>query len=363
MTRRTPLTPIFDEEPRSGSVNVGNTPGVEICTLELVGTLTDATNLNGPRGIVASGTNLVVVTSGGTADRLTIIDGSTRTAPSFVGQIGRATDVDFDGPREVVVSGSIAAVSCTLGWVFTVDISNPASPSFAGKTQDADFGVGSCSMGISGSSVLLTETGRFGIVDISTPSTPAFVADVTDATAYGFCDEIGAIGNYAYVPRDDTGNGVTVVDISTPATPSIVGSAVDATYLDLVTHVVPFDPSTVLALDAGGYITMIDVSTPSSPVVGASFDLTSWFYIGDLAVVGNRVAVLGSDAFATPTIALIDWSVPGSPVLLDTYADDTFTILDGAENMCTFGAGFAVTDRTHDRVLIFDLVGCGVPPA
>lgn len=350
MKRRGPLTPIYNPDVRRGAIVVGNTPGTVVMRLVLVGQTTHSTELNGPNGIAAYGDYLVTVNSASTTDRLTVVDAS---VPAALAIVGSTTGANFTNPEMLAISGDYAFVSCNLGWTFVVDLSTPSSPSIVGSVQDSDFGAGSCGVAASGTLGFLARDGRFGVVDFSTPASPTFVADHANA-AYGFCTDLVAVGSHVFTPDPDTGS-VRSVDVSTPASPSIAGSVTDLTVIDAVSGVRAFGASHVLAVNDAGYVVAIDISTPASPTIAGTLDLSSWFFLADVAAVGSYVVVLGSDNNGYPTLALVDWSTVASPVVVDVYFDTTGAILDNPEYLCPFNTGVAVTDSSLDRVLVFGI--------
>jgi hypothetical protein len=341
-----PLTPIFNPEKKTGSVIVGNTPGAPY--LRLIGTVTDATQLNGPKGMAVYGSHLAVVCLGGTDDGITMLDMTDPTNPTVVGYAGKADEPDLDNPRVVTVIGDYAVVWGELGWFFVVDISDPTDPTFVGSFQDTDWGTGTSGIGTDGTSAYVSKSDRFGVIDISTPASPTLSGEDIDGSNYGLSKKLGALGSNVFVPSN-VGNSLTVVD---PTGPTIDASVADATRLNFAESVVMY--GTYAIVNADGWVVVVDVSDPDNPAIVGSLDITDWFFVADITISGVYAVVVGTRSFTS--LGLISLINPAAPVLIYVYEDTSGTILDTPDHIATHSGNLVVSDSGLDVVQVFEIV-------
>lgn len=110
-----------------------------------VGSLVDATNLNGAFGIALSSDGNTAFVGAALGDRLTVVDVTAKSSPSVTGSVTDATDLD--GPISLVYVESlqhcfVTAHSATSTKVTSVDVSTPATPTVA---DSVDFANGTAS--------------------------------------------------------------------------------------------------------------------------------------------------------------------------------------------------------------------------
>lgn len=177
------------------------------------------------------------------ADAITIFDISTPTAISHLGAITDATKLN--GARGIFVreSDKYAFVGAFYrNGLEIYDCSNPASISFVGELQGAgspNYLNGARGVDVVGdyAYVAANADSSLTIVDISTPSAPSFVSSI----AGGYGEEpwltkpwsVRKIGDYAFL-TSGANNCFTVINVSDPANPFYVNHIADTdggTYL------------------------------------------------------------------------------------------------------------------------------------
>lgn len=276
------------------------------------------------------------------------IDVSDPASPSISGQLALAGD-----PNDIAVSGNYAyiASSDNAGEFTVVDISTPATPALA-----ATFNLTAANSGSANSDGLAVVIGKtnyvyltrstsggkeFYVFDVSIPTAPSLVGLVD---LNGDINEVAASGNYAYAASTDNSQELQVIDVITVSTPAL------ATSLDLDEgdtaangYSIALGNNTIYVGrdgSAGGpefYI--IDVTTPTSPSITSSFDIGThilrsldYSASSDLVFFANRNPA--SDDYAT-----VDVSTPASPALL------TSLNLDGVPNKLIY-------ESSSDKVYI-----------
>jgi len=214
----------------------------------------------------------------------------------LVGHLGGAT-------RAVAVQGNYAYIG--EGPRLTVlDVSEPASPSMAGKTIPLPGVVEDVAVTENTAYVAAGQAG-LRVVDISNPTNPT---EVGDCDLFGTARDVTVGGGYAYVAVGES--GLCVVDISQPSTPKMVGQY-DSFGL---VHGVAVVGQYVYAAGPRGLL-VIDVSDPAIPMEISFFEIsgTGW----DVAIVGNYAYLAGEFS----GLHVIDISTPAEPVEIGIASD------------------------------------------
>lgn len=205
----------------------------------LKGFLTDGTNLNNPNSVFVSGNYAYIVAStGAAAGNLAIVDISNPSNPVLKSTISDGTgDAALAGNTSVFVSGKYAYVTAGYGAATDaleiIDVSNPLSPTHAGKLVDDGTNSNILMSGpqtvfVSGIYAYITATSEDGleIVDISNPANPVHKGSIADGAGGALLNNPWSLfvsGNYAYV-GSQTSDAVEIIDISNPASPAHKGS-------------------------------------------------------------------------------------------------------------------------------------------
>lgn len=360
MPQRSPHIPIFEDTRRSGAIKPRQAASVPVTepvysTLEFVGRITSSTQLNNSQGLVASGSLIVVGAVGDAPREITIIDATAPGTPTVVGNDG---DSNFSGARMIdLIDATHAIVSCgsNLGRITTVDFSVPGAAVLFDGTDDDSVNFFNDFLGVAvvGTSAFISGSSVLGTMDVSNPATPTFTNVASDATAYALAlgrRPIAATGSHVVVAAT---NRLSIVSVATPNAPAVVGSYVDATHIGATSsHAIDINGDIVAHVDAGtGYLTVVDISDLTDPqsLGFLAIDAVAPFDVRDCRIVGNYVVVV-----RLATIDLIDITDPTTPTLIDTYPSDGFT--SNAEFLCRFGSDMvAVSAGSNDTVTILQL--------
>lgn len=281
MGRKTPLTPILNNEIRRGAIVTGNTPGVPV----------------------------------------------TPPAPTTLAVVGSVEETDWDiAFQDVAILASGHAVACgevdSVGTVVVADCSTPASPTISGYVANGANLNGANGIDTYGNYAIVTalSANRLTVVDCSTPSSPTIVGGVTHATNLATPYGVRVVGDYAIVACGNSADRVTIVDLSTPTAPTIVGTVTHASldgpfYLDVdaansIAYVSCFVTPALVA---------VDFSTPASPtVIGSDVDAA-------YGTSPRGVVLQGDYVFTTDPngdrLHATDVSTPASPALTYTLTD------------------------------------------
>jgi len=227
----------------------------------IVGTLTDARNLFGAYGVVASGTHAYVASQ-----------------------------------------GCLTGQSCpdkTVGNAFAViDVANPAAPALGAVLHNNALpapwaGTGALShvtsVAVSGSYAYVTASysDRLTVIDIANPAAPTIVASLRDTTNLDFPVDVQVRGQFAYVADQGTNPShpqLTVVNVANPASPAIAGSLTDPLQGGAY-RVALSGPFAYIAGSSSTAVSAIDVSNPAAPVLdGSVYDPTAFWHTTGLAL-------------------------------------------------------------------------------
>lgn len=249
---------------------------------------------------------------------------------------------------------------------FTIDVTNPASPSISGQLA---LGGDPNDLAVSGNYGYIAssdDSGELTVIDISTPSTPTLAATFNltaansgSANSDGLAVAIGKPG-YVYLTRSTSGGKeFYVFNISTPTSPTLVGS------VDLNGDINEMSVGGNYAYGASSDNTqefqVIDVTTVSVPALATSLDLNE----GDTAANGFSITLntttvyLGRDgSTGSPEFYIIDVTTPTSPTITSTLDIGTHIIKSLDYSAIANLAFFANKEPTSDD---YDSVDVSVP--
>jgi len=356
------LVNIGDTLPRPATDVIATVSEEQEDALRVIGSLVDATNLNGARGVVAGPGGNYVYVAAVNGPRLTVVDVTDPANPTVAGSV-TTTSVGTVSSLAISSSGRYVYGVSTDDRLVVFDVLDPTAPSIAGSVQDntnldAAYSV---AVSTSGTYVYVTSLAndRLTVVNVSTPATPTVTGSVTDATldqAQGCA--VSADGNYVYVCAYAV-DRLTVVDVTTPAAPAVAGSVADATNLNGASSIAVSANGTYVYVGAfdAKRLTVVNVSTPATPTVTGSVSIV---YSG-AAKTPTSVAVSpnGNYAYvacdANDAVVVVDVRTPASPALgrLTTGA----SALNGAHSIAVSAdAGLVViTADTADAIVVFEL--------
>ena len=272
------------------------------------------------------------------SNKLAIIDTTSKTNPTIVGNIAIGTNPKF---ASVTISGNYVYMPFLdggVGYVKVINVSNKAAPllwdtkTAGSESVPSDFTpTGKCM--ISGVYLYVIEGNNVSVFSIGDPSNIAFVSRFGGAGSPNYCGELwsGVIsGNYLYT-YSTTDERLVVIDISVPAALSLVttleisgggtgsggGITLSGNYVYIATHT---------------QVISVDISTPATPVVADTFgNAGTPFYTG-----GYQLIISGSSLFCPnpnyDSIAIIDITDPTNLKLIDeihgvdepTYLNEPF---------------------------------------
>lgn len=337
--RRGPLTPVFDQDKRSGSIVVGATPPTTPPpTLTELGSVSDATLLNFAFCVDIVGNYAYV----GADDHLTVVDVSDPNSPTIVGNLNDATNLGF--PTRVQVVGNYAyTVNPNQDRFTVVDISTPTAPTLAGTVANATTLEDIWGMTVVGNYAYVVGTRsinpRFATIDISTPTTPTVAGSIVLSNAPPSTVGVGLVGTDAYVSNSA---GVQEVDVSTPATPVEVGSPVGGTQDHL--HV---GADFVLAVDSSNTAQSFDFAEVT-PLQDTLVDATNLAQARQVEVDGNYAFVICGSGGRVTVLDVSDITNLG-----------VFTSLAGlvgsnGEGISVSGSLIGIVDSNNNRLQLYD---------
>ena len=229
----------------------------------------------------------------GEGPRLAILDISNPASPTVAGKT-----VPLPGVvRGVAVTGGYAYIADREGGLRVVDVSTPANPAEVGFYDTPGHAYGVAVAG--GYAYIADWGGGLRVVDISNPVNPTEVGFYQTPVA----KSVAVAGNYAYV-ADGYPGGLRVIDISTPNSPTEVGFCNTPDHA----HAVTVSGSYAYVIVQGGGLRVIDISTPNNPTEVGFFNDTSWS-AQDVAVVEDYAYMAASSG----GLRVVDVSTPSSP--------------------------------------------------
>jgi hypothetical protein len=169
-------------------------------------------------------------------------------------------------PKELAYSGGYCYIpSSTANRLTVVDVSTPSAPTVVGTVLNATSLASPYGVVYDGGYCYVSATGRLTVVDVSTPSAPTVAASLSGlpSTPYSICK----IGSYIYRVSLST---ISVIDISTPTSPTLAGSVSTSAGAHGGDNVgIAYDAArqqAYLTPTTGFYVRVLRVSTPSTPI-------------------------------------------------------------------------------------------------
>jgi len=330
-------------------------------TLTIKGSVTDTTNLGGSYGSVMAPNNKVFVSGNyayvvaNTNSRLTIVDISNPSSPMVVGSISDA--VNLNGPQSVYVAGRYAYVVSSVGDSITVvDISNPVTPTVVAMLSDSTYLNGAKGIDIQGNYAYITayDAGRLTVVDISNPYSPTVAGSLGSLTT---ATSVVVSGRYAYLTSSDV--NFRIIDISNPSSPTasgvtnsiqashyLYGVAISGRYAYL---------TTIRASQEADSFAIVDIKSPTAPSATSS-SLVAGGYRYPLGVT-----VSGHYAYVTyrggDYLRIYDISVPTAPVLAGSI---TSSSLNMASAIAVSGRYAYALSPDDGRLTVVDIGGSDI---
>jgi hypothetical protein len=179
----------------------------------------------------------------------------------------------------------------------TVDVSNPATPSYLGSYGTSGNAYVQV---VENTAYFIDQNQGLIILDVSNPSTPAYLGSYeTEANT----KDVEVVDNLAYILGSVN---LEIVDVSNPSTPSYLGN-----------YYTFGRPWSIEVVENVAYIinqsslVIVDVSDPSTPS-----------YLGSYNVIANDIEVLGNIAYMTTAVfglVIVDVSNPSDPSFLTNY--------------------------------------------
>lgn len=321
--------------------------------LSLVGSLVDATNLDGARAVdVVDGYAYVCAYD---STRFTICD-VTGDDPVLVGSLVDATR--FSQIRWVDVVDNIAAV-LSSAWVSLVDVSDKSNPVILGYVNPGAFG-GGHRIRFDGRYVYATfgTDDALAIIDAADPTTPVMVGSLVDATNLNDPFGIEVVGDVAFVAC--SGGGYTAVDISDRTAPAVISALSDPLLAG---------PHGIVVRGKYGYtvsstadsVVVLDVSDPAAMTIVGSVETD-----GDVPSLlnGAHTCALAGDILvvccqSASGFALVDVSDPTAPTIIDTEFDAV--VMDGVRNLAIVGDKIYGASFTANSLAILSIDGIDYP--
>jgi len=293
-------------------------------------------NLNKPRAVALSGSNLCVNDfSGG----LTILDIS---APTYHTAPARLGSYDPGGQGNgVAIAGNIAYLAMGNADFWMVNITDPTDP-----TEIQEFILpGSAyhvSVGSDNTAYVIDVLYGLRIFTMNVPNAPI----LSGSTSTGFSGSSQSVvleGAYGYVAAGS--NGLFIYDVSNPSAPLQVGVFDgDVSLPDTVSvYAVSVHGDYALLADSKNDLIVLDVSSPASPEVVGFCDHG---YSGrDIVVFGDYAYLVGVGSGLT-TYNVGD---PSNPEVVRRWD------FEGGVGLARFGSGLTFHDRLPATMCHFDL--------
>ena len=212
-------------------------------------------------------------------------------------EVNYLNSILWSDANAVTASGNYAYATTGYG-VITIDISDPASPSWL---SDIDLNGGKATnITIDGTHAFVANGSRgMAIIDISSSPAITLSAELGDI---GNIVDVAISGNYAYLASTDS--GMVVVDISDLDNPALVTCFTDSAGFDFVSV-----EDTVVAVARYGFALLLSIANPTVPTAASTIEIwgdskglfihNSTVYIAD----PNELSAYDITDLANPTIA------------------------------------------------------------
>jgi hypothetical protein len=275
------------------------------------------------------------------AKRIRVADLADPTQPTIVG-VGSYHDDCYVGPHcfpwfpalgRLVVSGTYAYIP--LDGLRIVDVSDPTNP-----TEAISLSLGATAVVLKGTYAYLNVLGSLYTLDVSNPLSPTVIfSQVFPSEGYqGF--DIALAGDYLYLRRAES---VHVFDITNPVTPSQVSS-----YTLGSSSKGPLAASDHYAyVAAGESLCVLDVS--GLPQITVTGRYTAPNEISSVAVAEPYVHVVAND------LHTLDVSDPTQPVEVASYGGlsaNGLTVADGYIISASYWTGLSLFRVMTDEVFL-----------
>ena len=217
-------------------------------------------------------------------------------------------------PSDLAVSGNYAYVASAHNSeeLQVVDISNHSSPSKVG-IYSASGNADGRGIFVSGSTAYLSRASssddEIYTINISNPSSPSS-RDSLNLSAAG--NDIVKIGNYAYVASDANAAEIKIINVADAGNISNAGSY-DLAGSDDVLSVTGFG-STLLVGRSNGFLYIFDISNPTSPVLRGQFDAGG--SVNDMALGKDNASVFLATSAGTKELQVVNILDTANPTLL-----------------------------------------------
>jgi hypothetical protein len=169
-----------------------------------------------PNQLYIQGRYLYAVTSGGSPNRLMVIDVANPAKPVTVGTVNIGAAYGLYVVGRYAYYGDI-----TTNQLKVADVSNPASPSIVGSVS-ITAASGPYDVYVQGRYAYVPDGTKLTIIDVSNPSSPTITGSVV-LSASAIAYRVNVSGRYAYV-TDSNNAKIYMVDVTNPASPSVVGN-------------------------------------------------------------------------------------------------------------------------------------------
>jgi hypothetical protein len=247
------------------------------------------------------GGNQYLVVCGGT--KMWLINVQSPNAPSLTATVEVATGTTCEG---IATSGSYAYVAAGGAGLRIYNIATPAVPTFVASMDTLQY----CeNLVISGQYAYIAAAGRSHIVDITNPATPVYAGRI--AAYGGYHQNINVRSGYAYVCNYDA--GLAVVNVTNPASPVNV---MEITGMQRLASIV-FDGNYAYMAVGDLGMKIFNVVNPAAPVLVSTIATpgrAAYVSYGAITIGGTPTGhIYVSNRNPAPGISAINVSVPATP--------------------------------------------------
>jgi hypothetical protein len=293
-----------------------------------------------------------------TANKLTVVDISTPTAPVYVASV---THASLSGAASLEISGNYiyTANANNPGGVTTINITNPLAPTYQASTGSGSYIP--YHIHRAGTAVYLVGAEFISIYGLANPAAPNFLTRLYDNGSTAFLSSLApdSTGNYLFGVGSSTNRPnarIEVFNMTIKSLPTSATTLVDATNMTTPNDV--FYSSDYLYVADGGKNALViyDVSAPTAPVFAGTYIQAS--YLGDVQavkVVGNYayLAACGGDRFT-----IVDVTNKAAPVLASSVSDALLNCPIGVDVVGNYAY---VASLSADSLTIFDVTNKSSP--
>ena len=349
-----------------------------------VGSLEDTTSLelNNPRGIAIfehGGANYAAVAAY-EDDGIQIIDLTDPASPSAAGRLGDTGSRELDGATGIAIfthnGANYAAVASIVDdGVQIVNLTDPASPSAAGRLQDGGtilldnpYGIAIFEHDGANYAAVTARSldNAIQIINLTDPASPSAAGRLQGGSTVHLGTPTGIAifkhggANYAAVSSSST-NAVQIVNLTNPASPSGAGFLQDGgtILLDNPRGIAIFEQGSINYAAVATYgddgVQIVNLANPASPSAAGSLgdegslELDGAHGIAIFGYNGANYAAVASER--DNGVQIVNLTNPASPSAAGHLSDTTSRLLDGAESIAIFehgGANYAAVAADDD---------------